>query len=133
MFQKSKSSILISIGILIIASFVFVPSVLAEDNNSDQSVLPNFLQNFIENMSRIADETIVPIINKTGVGDIIAEPINTETNESFLQRIKDWMTQTSQKINEFFRVDIGVGFAKIIDLFNYGFNQAVEWVVNLFK
>jgi len=51
MFQKSKSSILISIGILIIASFVFVPSVLAEDSNADQSILPNFYKILLKHES----------------------------------------------------------------------------------
>ena len=117
--------------LLATANFVVPPKALAADNN--ESLLPNFLQNFIRNMTRVSDETIVPFINKTGIGDVINEPMNPTSNESFLQRLKDWMAQTSQKINAFFKVDIGTGFGKIIDLFEYGFNYAIDWVKELFE
>ena len=133
MSKKFKKSFFIIISILLLATanFVVPPKALAADNN--ESLLPNFLQNFIRNMTRVSDETIVPFINKTGIGDVINEPMNPTSNESFLQRLKDWMAQTSQKINAFFKVDIGTGFGKIIDLFEYGFNYAINWVKGLFE
>jgi len=133
MSKKFKKSFFIIISILLLATanFVVPPKALAADNN--ESLLPNFLQNFIRNMTRVSDETIVPFINKTGIGDVINEPMNPTSNESFLQRLKDWMAQTSQKINAFFKVDIGTGFGKIIDLFEYGFNYAIDWVKELFE
>ncbi|HRU33452.1 MAG TPA: hypothetical protein P5345_00180 [Candidatus Paceibacterota bacterium] len=133
MSKKFKKSFFIIISILLLATanFVVPPKAWAADNN--ESLLPNFLQNFIRNMTRVSDETIVPFINKTGIGDVINEPMNPTSNESFLQRLKDWMAQTSQKINAFFKVDIGTGFGKIIDLFEYGFNYAINWVKGLFE
>jgi len=133
MSKKFKKSFFIIISILLLATanFVVPPKALAADNN--ESLLPNFLQNFIRNMTRVSDETIVPFINKTGIGDVINEPMNPTSNESFLQRLKDWMAQTSQKINAFFKVDIGTGFGKIINLFEYGFNYAINWVKGLFE
>ncbi|HOL54171.1 MAG TPA: hypothetical protein PLA99_02400 [Candidatus Paceibacterota bacterium] len=133
MSKKFKKSFFIIISMLLLATanFVVPPKALAADNN--ESLLPNFLQNFIRNMTRVSDETIVPFINKTGIGDVINEPMNPTSNESFLQRLKDWMAQTSQKINAFFKVDIGTGFGKIIDLFEYGFNYAIDWVKELFE
>jgi len=133
MSKKFKKSFFIIISMLLLATanFVVPPKALAADNN--ESLLPNFLQNFIRNMTRVSDETIVPFINKTGIGDVINEPMNPTSNESFLQRLKDWMAQTSQKINAFFKVDIGTGFGKIIDLFEYGFNYAINWVKGLFE
>jgi len=133
MSKKFKKSFFIIISMLLLATanFVVPPKALAADNN--ESLLPNFLQNFIRNMTRVSDETIVPFINKTGIGDVINEPMNPTSNESFLQRLKDWMAQTSQKINAFFKVDIGTGFGKIINLFEYGFNYAINWVKGLFE
>lgn len=132
MSKKFKKSFFIIISILLLVTANFVaPKALAADNN--ESLLPNFLQNFIRNMTRVSDETIVPFINKTGIGDVINEPMNPTSNESFLQRLKDWMAQTSQKINAFFKVDIGTGFGKIIDLFESGFNYAIDWVKGLFE
>ncbi len=136
---KFLKVIIFSLLLTIFSGFLNNHKLLADDLNfntntleSFQLTLPKFMQNFINNMNQISVEKIAPEIQNSNVGKLMINPMNSQTEKNFFNEAKDWLNQTSQKINDFFRVDVGSVFSKIMNLFIYGFNKTVEGVKNLF-
>jgi hypothetical protein len=97
------------------------------------NILPQFLQNFIKNVTNFSTEKIEPGLEKSGIEQIISNPTNTSEQNSFFTRVKNWLQGLSQEINQFFKLDIGSAFSKIMNLMIYWFNKGVEFIKNLFS
>jgi hypothetical protein len=138
---KFLKVIIFSLLLTIFSGFLNNHKLLADNLNfnnntntleSFQLTLPKFMQNFINNINQISVEKITPEVQNSNVGKLMTNPMNSQTQKNFFNKAKDWLNQTSQKINDFFKVDVGNVFSKIMNLFICGFNKAVEWVENLF-
>ncbi len=138
---KFSKIIIFSLLLTIFSGFLNNHKLLANNLNfnnntntleSFQLTLPKFMQSFINNINQISVEKITPEIQNSNIGKLMTNPMNSQTQRNFFNKAKNWLNQTSQKINDFFRVDVGSVFSKIMNLFIYGFNKAVEWVKNLF-
>jgi len=138
---KFLKVIIFSLLLTIFSGFLNNHKLLADNLNfnnntntleSFQLTLPKFMQNFINNINQISVEKITPEVQNSNVGKLMTNPMNSQAKKNFFNEARDWLNQTSQKINDFFRVDIGSVFSKIMNLFIYGFNKTVEGVENLF-
>jgi len=138
---KFLKVIIFSLLLTIFSGFLNNHKLLADNLNfnnntntleSFQLTLPKFMQNFINNINQISVEKITPEIQNSDIGKLMTNPMNSQTQKNFFNKAKDWLNQTSQKINDFFKVDVGNVFSKIMNLFICGFNKVVGWVENLF-
>jgi len=123
------------IFILFLFSIFIIQRTYAENNNYLESFkknLPGFIQNFIKNITKISVEKVTPEFEKTGIGDVLGQPAELQARQNFFEKIRNWFSQLSLKINAFFKFDIGWGFGKIMNLFIYWFNKIVDFIKNLF-
>lgn len=130
------------IFLFVISLFILIniPTVQSQNATNSQTtitsswynLLPDFIKNFIRNITNFSEEKLTPAINHE-VGDIINNPGSQSTQQTFFDKIKSRLSNLSQEINNFFKLDVGSAFQKIMNLFIYGFNKGVEFIKNLFS
>lgn len=118
---------------------LFTNISLAQNNTAEESIesswlkiLPTFVQNFIKNLTKISQEKVAPKVEEE-IGDILNKPTDSGVRETFFNKIKNRLRAWSEEINQFFKVDIGTAFQKIMNLFISLFNKGVEFIKNLFS
>jgi len=133
-FHNKSLNTLLLISFLI---FSFNWQIVEASNNtaldSFINILPQFLQNFIRNITNFSTEKVVPDLEKGGIQEIVSNPTDNSSRNAFFNRVKSWLQGLSQEINQFFKVDVGSVFSKIMNLMIYGFNKGVEFIKNLFS
>lgn len=140
MSSNHKSSIFIYFIIFVIFFLIATNEARSQNvtttqttiRNSWYNLLPNFIKNFIHNITNFTEEKLNPSIQNE-VGEVVKNPTNQSVQQIFFDKIKSRLSNLSEEINNFFKIDVGSAFKKIMNLFIYGFNKGVEFIKNLFS